>query len=78
MTKSDKNQNAIVHVADSADVIRKIIFGIVTDSENSMSFDQENQPGIANLLNIYAATTNKSIEEPVAQFSHLNNCALFK
>ncbi|MDR1890703.1 MAG: tryptophan--tRNA ligase [Puniceicoccales bacterium] len=78
MSKSDKNQNAVVHITDSDDVIRKKIIGAVTDSDSKISFDQKNKPGIANLLNIYAAATDQSIEKSIAQFADLTNYAPFK
>jgi tryptophanyl-tRNA synthetase len=38
----------------------------------------KNKPGIANLLNIYAASTGKSIADAVAEFAHLTSYAAFK
>jgi tryptophanyl-tRNA synthetase len=52
--------------------------GAVTDSDNRICFDQENKPGIANLLNIYAAATDQSMEESVAQFADFASYAPFK
>jgi tryptophanyl-tRNA synthetase len=78
MSKSDKNQNAIVYITDADDVIRKKIMGAVTDSDNRIFFDKKNKPGIANLLNIYAAVTDQSMETSVAQFADLASYAPFK
>jgi tryptophanyl-tRNA synthetase len=39
-----------------------------TDSLNRIAFDQENQPGVYNLLNIYQAITHKSEAEILAEF----------
>ncbi|MDR2778690.1 MAG: tryptophan--tRNA ligase [Puniceicoccales bacterium] len=78
MSKSDKNQNAVLYITDSDDVVRKKIMGAVTDSDSKISFDQKNKPGIANLLNIYAAATNQSIEASVAEFANLTSYTPFK
>lgn len=40
----------------------------VTDSESSVHFDMENKAGISNLLTIYCAATDCTVEEGVAQF----------
>ncbi len=78
MSKSDKNQNAVLYITDTDDVIRKKLMSAVTDSESSIVYDPENKPGIANLLNIYSAVCDISIKESVVQFAHLTNYAPFK
>ncbi|MDR1413844.1 MAG: tryptophan--tRNA ligase [Puniceicoccales bacterium] len=78
MSKSDSNQNSVVYLVDSDDAICKKIMGATTDSSGEISFDPENKPGIANLLDIYAASTGQSIADSVAAFSHLTSYASFK
>jgi tryptophanyl-tRNA synthetase len=41
----------------------------VTDCETAVKFDKENKPGISNLLTIYCAATNKTMEEAEAEFA---------
>ena len=43
-----------------------------TDSESIVRFDEENKPGISNLINIYSALTNKSIDEIENEFKDAN------
>jgi tryptophanyl-tRNA synthetase len=78
MSKSDKNQNSVAYITDSDAVIRKKIAGATTDSGQEISYDLENKPGISNLLDIYAAITDKTIGEAVKEFADLTNYAPFK
>jgi tryptophanyl-tRNA synthetase len=78
MSKSEKNQNGTVYITDSDDAIRNKITGAVTDSGGRIEFDGENKPGISNLLNIFAAISDVSIEVAVEQFSTLSGYARFK
>ncbi|MDR3273992.1 MAG: tryptophan--tRNA ligase [Puniceicoccales bacterium] len=78
MSKSDKNQNSVVYITDTDDVIRKKFTSAVTDSGNKIEFDEEEKPGISNLLNIFAAMAEVAIEEAVEQFSSLASYVPFK
>jgi tryptophanyl-tRNA synthetase len=78
MSKSDTNQNAVVYLTDSDHIISKKIMGAVTDSDTRIIFDPDNKPGIANLINIYAASTGESIEVSCARFAELTSYAPFK
>ncbi|QIK70910.1 tryptophan--tRNA ligase [Erysipelothrix sp. HDW6C] len=69
MSKSDKEgEKGVVYLKDDLKVARKKIMSAVTDSLGVVKYDVENQPGIANLLTIYAALKNISIKEAEAQF----------
>ena len=45
---------------------------VVTDSEEKVYFDEENKPGISNLLTIYSALKNISIKETEEYFKDYN------
>lgn len=62
MSKSDSNDNNNIYLLDEPETILKKIQSAVTDSGKEVRFD-ESKPGIANLLTIYAASSNKSISE---------------
>jgi tryptophanyl-tRNA synthetase len=68
MSKSSTNQGHALRLLDSPDVLRKSVMRATTDSLNQIAFDQENQPGVTNLLTIYQAITNKSQAEILAEF----------
>lgn len=68
MSKSSEKQGHALHLLDPPDVLRKSIMRATTDSLNRIAFDQETQPGIYNLLNMYQALTGGSQEEMMAEF----------
>ena len=68
MSKSDASENSRINLTDDADTIQRKIRRAKTDSEPGMSFDPENRPEAANLLGIYAALADESIEAVTARF----------
>ena len=66
MSKSDPKGD--IFLKDDLSVIRKKIMSAVTDSGNEVKYDPENKPGVSNLLSIYAAIKDVSIEEAEAHF----------
>ena len=68
MSKSSENKKGVIYILDTEKDIRKKIASAVTDMENKVYFDEENKPGISNLLTIYSSLTNKSIEESEQEF----------
>ena len=72
MSKSSENQNGVIRLLDEPDVIRKKIMRATTDSESSVRYDEENKPGISNLINIYSSLTGKKIEEIEEEFEDSN------
>lgn len=69
MSKSDANPKAYLSMLDEPAVIRKKIKSAVTDSTGIVAFDQKNKPGISNLLTIFSAVSNRSIEELCAAYA---------
>jgi tryptophanyl-tRNA synthetase len=68
MSKSTTNPKASVFLSDTEKQIRKKIMSAVTDSDGIIKFDEENKPGVSNLLTIYSAFTGCTIEDSVAKF----------
>ena len=67
MSKSDENPNASIYLMDDPDTIMRKFKRAVTDSEAQILYREE-QPGIMNLIDIYAACTNKTPAEVVKEF----------
>ncbi len=67
MSKSDANENAFISMNDEPSVILKKFKRAVTDSDNRIIFSEE-KPGISNLLSIYCAFTDKTIEQAEQEF----------
>lgn len=68
MSKSDKNQNAVVYILDPKDDILRKFRRAVTDSGSEVC-PGEDKPGINNLITIYRTFTGKTEEEVVREFA---------
>ena len=62
MSKSDENQNGVIHMLDSSEVILKKLKKAVTDTKNRIQYDSE-QPGIQNLMTIHANLSGWTLED---------------
>lgn len=78
MSKSADNYKGTILLLDNEKDIRKKIMSAITDSDNKIYYDPENKPGISNLLTIYSALTNTTMEETVKHFESHNYGALKK
>ena len=77
MSKSDPNPKAYIALLDDINVAKKKIKSAVTDSDGKIKYDEENKPGISNLLTIYSCISNLSIEELEEKYKD-SNYATFK
>lgn len=66
MSKSDPKGD--IFLKDEPAVIRKKIMSAVTDLGCEVKYDEENKPGISNLIQIYCAMKDISIEEAEKRF----------
>ena len=69
MSKSDSNENGFISLLDPPDVIARKIKRAVTDSDGEIRYDEENKPGVSNLLTIYASVSGKTVEEAEKEFA---------
>jgi len=67
MSKSDENVNASIYLSDDTDTIMRKCKRAVTDSLGCVAYSDD-QPGIKNLLDIYCACNNKSLDEALKEF----------
>lgn len=67
MSKSDENVNGSIYLMDDVDTVVRKCKRAVTDSGSEIRYS-EDKPGISNLLEIYAACTEKTIEESQKEF----------
>ena len=72
MSKSSENQNGVIRLLDEPEVIRKKIMRATTDSGMEVRYDEENKPGISNLINIYASLTGKEVNQIEDEFKESN------
>ncbi len=68
MSKSDPKGD--IFLKDEESVIRKKIMSAKTDSGSEIYFDQENKPGISNLLTIYSAMKGIDLSLAVEHFKN--------
>ena len=67
MSKSDSNKDAFISLLDDRETVLKKIKKAVTDSGNLIKYSDD-KPGIKNLMDIYSAITEKSIQEIEKEF----------
>ena len=70
MSKSDEIGNGVVYLMDKPEEIARKFKRAVTDSdtERCVRYAPSEKPGVANLMDIYAACTGKSFEEIEREF----------
>ena len=68
MSKSDTNTSNFVLLTEAPEAIMKKFKKAVTDSEAEVRYDEENKPGVSNLINIYGAVTDKSVSDVEKEF----------
>ncbi|MEV4168505.1 MULTISPECIES: tryptophan--tRNA ligase [unclassified Nonomuraea] len=68
MSKSSSSPAGILDVLEQPGPLRKKIMRAVTDTGSEVLFDEENKPGISNLLRIQSALTGTPIPELVARY----------
>lgn len=69
MSKSDENQNGTIYLLDELEVARKKILSATTDSGREIKFDENEKPGISNLMIIYSELSGKTLEEVEEEFT---------
>jgi tryptophanyl-tRNA synthetase len=68
MSKSEESDYSRINLSDDADTIRKKFQKAKSDSFPEITYDKEARPDIANLLTIYAALANITVEKSTAHF----------
>lgn len=72
MSKSVKDPKGEIYLADDMKTVRKKFMSAKTDTGCEVKYDVENKPGISNLLQIYAAIKEISIEDAEKEFVGCN------
>ena len=78
MSKSNPNPKGIIYLLDDESTLRKKVMSAVTDSEGKVYYDEENKPGISNLLTIYSSIKGISLKETEKYFKDYNYGSLKK
>lgn len=73
MSKSDeRGSKGVIYLKDDPKAIAKKIMSAVTDMETVVRYDPELKPGVSNLLTIYSAVKDLTIEEAESHFNGVN------
>ena len=68
MSKSSTLPNDTILLIDKPEEIMKKVKKAVTDSDGIVKYDEENKPGISNLMEIYGIITSKTMDEIENEF----------
>lgn len=71
MSKSDASALARIDLSDDPALICKKIMKAQTDATAGISYDKQTRPGVANLLSIFSAVTDRPIDDLVHEFGHM-------
>ena len=73
MSKSaPKDDKGTIFILDDIELTKKKIMSACTDNEGKVYFDEENKPGISNLLSIVAVIENLSLDEVSKKYQDYN------
>ncbi len=78
MSKSASAPGGIIEMLDEPRVSAKKIRSAVTDSGSEIRYDEEEKPGVSNLLRIYSAMTGRAVDDLVAAYDGQGYGALKK
>jgi tryptophanyl-tRNA synthetase len=72
MSKSTEkeSENGVINIMDTDKQIEKKIKSAVTDSFNIIKYDEKNQPGLANLINIYSGLTEENTKQIIKKYEN--------
>jgi len=68
MSKSAESEASRIAILESPESFKKKIMRAVTDTENEIRFDEENKPGVSNLLTIYSLFSDTPVETLVERY----------
>lgn len=69
MSKSASSEYNYISLSDTPDVIRRKIKKAVTDSGTTIEYNEETRPAVSNLLAIYSALSDLSIDDIVNKYA---------
>lgn len=83
MSKSDDSGKGVIFLGDEPQMAHKKIMSATTDSLGKVQYDRDNQPGIANLLEILTlvrqdAGRNVSLEQTISEYTGMERYGDFK
>jgi len=68
MSKSDETGKGVIFMGDTPEAAAKKIMSATTDSIGTIHFDRQNQPGIANLLQMLALLEERPLQQVITEW----------
>ena len=68
MSKSEGEDSGRINLTDDPDAIKRKIRKAVTDSINEITYDPVRRPGVSNLVSIFAALRDVSVDEVCKEY----------
>lgn len=68
MSKSDETGKGVIFLSDKPEVAKKKIMGGTTDSLGRVAYNRAEQPGLANLIDILALMTGKTVGQVCKEY----------
>ncbi|HEV2360144.1 MAG TPA: tryptophan--tRNA ligase, partial [Acidimicrobiales bacterium] len=68
MSKSIESPQGTIDVLDSPEDVTRKIKRAVTDTDGEVRYDRQGKPGLANLLDIFAAATGRTVEDVASSY----------
>jgi tryptophanyl-tRNA synthetase len=78
MSKSDESGKGVIFLGDDPDVAAKKVMSAATDSLGKIAYDHDKQPGLSNLMDIYAALSGDSLMEVKSKYEGQTQYGPFK
>ncbi len=69
MSKSVESPLGTITILDSRDEIARKVRKAVTDTDGEVRYDPDRKPGLANLIELLAASTGRSVDEVVGSYT---------
>jgi tryptophanyl-tRNA synthetase len=76
MSKSSESPQGTIALLDPPELVTRRLRAAVTDSGTEVTYDPAAKPGVANLLEILAATTGRAVPTVEAEFAGRGYAAL--
>lgn len=69
MSKSDESGKGVIFLTDTIEAAKQKLMSATTDSLNKIAYDKQNQPGLANLLELLSLISSEPLDSIVSRYS---------
>ncbi len=78
MSKSEASDKGVIFLGDSPETAASKVMSAATDSVGAVHLDYDNQPGVSNLLQIFALLQNRPLQDVTAEYDGRDRYGDFK